>query len=320
MPIKLTQTITKLTLAFILGTLLFACKEKLAEFIFDISKTSQQTKYFYVSDGNKRISQTEKSYTIMLGNVVDSTVVTTHFGYDGKGLLRKESRQSDFEDEPELHFYTYNGIDSLISQITVNPDGDTTFIEKYKYFRDGRKTIFLRLLMTHLNENQDITESITKKQFDTTLYRNEFLYANGLCKSKIVYNKNNKPTEEILFEYQDRRLIKETYLTISKSYKLIEKVKYWNYSKSKIKPDFFSCDSKKDTVEKSINEFERESLVFTGALYDYGNTIIKNYYDKGRLIGSIDSDKKMNLKVTHSLRYDKNGFLAEEISYSESLD
>ena len=295
-------------------------KEKVAKLIFDASKMSNRTDYFYSYNSDRLLSQTEKTYTIMFGQVVDSMITQVDYEYDEKGLLIKEISQADFEDKPTIKIFDYDKNDSLISEISINQENDTTFWEVYKYFPDGRKTVFHRFLSMHFDPNQDIMEAMENKKLDTSLFRNEFEYAGDLCKTQRQFDKKGNLIKTINFDYNGTQLISETHLTYFNDMEIIEKVKTYDYSKSEINPDYFSIDVNNDTLEFKINIFNSEKLIKTAYMFDHGNVYNEEYYENGLLIGTIDYDKQFTMnKIIYLYEYDKDGILKAEKIYREKI-
>lgn len=311
----------KRVLILIIGILfLISCKEQVAKFLFDASKMSNQTKFFYKYDSEKLISQTEKYYTIMFGQVVDSMITYTDFKYNNKGLLFQEISKTGFQDKPTIEIYDYDGKDSLVSKISINPENDTTFWEEYKYYPDGKKTVFRRLLLMNFDPNQDYMEYMEVSKLDTSLFRNEFDYYGDLCKTQRQLNATGDLVRTINFDYSGTQLIKETHLTYFDDRAMKDKIKYYDYSKSEIKPDFYSLDFKNDTVEFCVNEFSNGFLVTSTESYGYGQNIHKTFFENEKEIGFISIDLNMNIKVVHSYEYYENGNVKKINSYIEDIN
>jgi len=131
-----------------------------------------------------------------------------------------------------------------------------------------------------------------------------------LCNTQRQYDKNGKLLKTIKFDFNDDALIKETHLTYFDDMEMTEKVKFYDYLKSKINPDFFSIDSKNDTIEISTHTFESEKSYKTANTFDYGKIIHEKYYENGLLIKNIDFDDQFKLNQTIQLyEYDKKGKL-----------
>ncbi len=311
----------KRNLIILIGILtLISCKEQVGKFIFDASKMSNQTKYFYKYDSDLLISQTEKDFTIMFGQVVDSMISQTNFEYDDKGLLIKEISQTDFEEKPTIKIYNYDKNDSLIKALSINQENDTTFWEIYKYYPGGKKTVFHRFLSMHFDPNQDFMEAMNNRKLDTVLYRNEFEYADELCKTQRQYDKNGKLLKTVDFDYNGTQLVKETHLTYYNDMDMTEKVKFYDYSKSNIKPDFYSLDTKNDTIELCVNEFTGGLLTISTESYGYGQNINKTFYKNEKEVGMIGVDLNMNFKIVDSYEYYENGKLKDIKSYNEEIN
>lgn len=313
----------KLTI-FLGIVLLIGCKsveEKVAKLVFDSSKLSNMTKYDYIIENDLVKSEIAKDYTLMYGQIVDSMIVRTDYYYNDKGLLIKETSKADFEEKPSFHIYEYDLKDSLILEMRINQDGDTTTWDEYAYFSDGRKTIFHRDIIPHFDPNQDIMTAMENPVMDTSLYRNEYDYKNNLCIKQSHYNNDGELLKTISFEYDIDKLTKEIHMTYFNSMELTEKTKYYDYSKSKINPDYFSIDLNNDTLEFKINTFDSEKLIKTAYMFDHGNVYSEEYYENGLLIGTIDYDKQFTMnKIIYLYEYDKDGILKTEKIYREKIN
>jgi hypothetical protein len=280
-----------------------------------MSKMSNQTKYFYKYDSNKLLSKIEKNYTIMLGQVVDSMIIQTNFVYDDKCLLTQEIAQTDYEEKPSLIIYDYDQNDSLISKIFISPEQDTIFWEEFNYYPDGKKTVFYRHLRLQFDPNKDFEEV---KRFDTTFYRNEFDYIGKLCVTQRQYDNKGSLIKTINFDRAGKKVLKEKHLLYYNDTDMIDRIKYYNYSKSAIKPDFFSLDFNKDTIESCTNEFVNGLLTSSIEMYN-GNFFHKTFYDAGREISVILMDRHSNQKFVEVYSYYENGDLKEVKSYNEEI-
>ncbi|MFB6320835.1 hypothetical protein [Saccharicrinis sp. FJH54] len=296
-------------------------KEKVAKIVIDSSKLSNITVYDYKFENEKIKSEIAKTYTLMFGQIIDSMIVQTNYKFNDKGLLIKETSKADFEEKPSFHIYDYDLKDSLILEIRINQDGDTTTWDEYAYFPDGRKTIFHRDIFPHFDPNQDIMTAMENPKMDTSFYRNEFEYKNNLCISQKRYNNEGRLLKTIIFEYDNNKLIKENHLTYFNSIELTEKIKFYDYSKSKTKPDYYSIDSNNDTLEFKINTFDPDKLTKIAYMNDYGNVYNEEYYEDGLLIGTIDYDKQFTMnKIIFIYEYDRNGILTTEKTYREKIN
>ncbi|BAX81473.1 hypothetical protein [Labilibaculum antarcticum] len=311
------KTILILTLGIIILT---SCKEQVTETLIDASKMSHQTKYFYNYESDKLISQTEKTYTIMFGQVVDSMLIETVFGYNNKGLLIKKKSQNNFEQKAELRMYDYDSNDSLILDMTINPENDTTFWNEYKYFSDGRKIVFDRKIIPSYFNNSALIENLASDTFDTIQYQYKYQYEGNICTHLKQYDSKNNLAKTIKFDYQNDLLIKETHLSYFNSLELLEKIKNYDYSKSEHKPDTYALDSENDTIEMSINEFYKDELLSTTDFFEYGNLIYKTLFESGKEISIIGFDRTTNNRSVDILDYYKNGDLKESKSYNEEIN
>ncbi len=290
---------------------LIGCKninDSIAKFVFDSSKMSTLVEYNYKYDSDKLISKTEMFYTYMYKQVLDSMLIRTDYLYNDKGLLIKETSRTNFEDSSSLYLYNYDSNDSLIQEMSINENGDTTIWNEYAYFPDGKKIIFHRSIMKHFDPNQDFKTAMENPKMDTSFYRNEYDFKNNVCISERQYNQKGELTKTINFEYENNKL-------------LIEKIRYYDYSKSEITPNYFSIDSKNNTLEFCINTFESNKLIKKANMYDYGKVYNEEYYKNGLLIGTIDYERQFTMnKVIYSYEYNEDGLLKTEKSYREKIN
>ncbi len=299
---------------------LISCKEQIAKTLIDASKMTVQTKYFYEYKSDRLISQTEKTYTIMFGQVMDSMISQTNFVYNDKNFLIQEIDKLDYEEKPTIKIYDYDTNDSLISKMSINPENDTTFWEVYKYFPDGKKTVFHRFLSIHLDPNQDFIEAMENKKLDTLFDRNEYKYIDNVCKIQRKYDIKGNLIKTVNIEYKGNKLFNETHLTYFNGIEMTEKIKFYDYSKSDTKPDFYSLNFNKDTIEFCVNEFDKDQLLYTTNLLDKGNLLYKSTFENGKEIKVISFDKLTNSRSIELRDYYKNGDLKELKSYIEGIN
>lgn len=311
----------KKLILFLCFPLLICCENinnSINKFAFDSSKLTTLTKYDYKYDSGKLTSETEIFYSYFNNQLTTSMLTKTDYEYNNKGLLIKETSKADFEDSPSFHLYHYDNNDSLKIEMRINNKGDTITWDEYSYFPDGKKRIFHRDILRHFDSNSDMTTSMENPKMDTTQYRIKYEVKNSKCTSQQQFNKKGELTKTVNFEYKNDKLIKETHFTIVKSLKVVEKITYYNYSKSKNTPDYFSLDSKNDTLEFCKNTFKLDKLFKKTTMYNYGKVYIEDYYVKGLLIGTIDFDREFSQnKITYIYEYNKNGLLMTEKSYRE---
>jgi len=296
-----------------------SCKEQIAKFLFDPSKVNTKTDYYYNYNSDRLVSSTEKTYTYLSGVVIDSMVLKIEYKYNDKGLLKQEITKADLRANNSFRLFDYNASDSLIRELTINSEGDTTRWKEYDYYPDGRKIIFNRDLMMHADPNLDFEKVIENKMLDTILYRNIYDYENKQCKSLKQFGKNSKPVRLIKYEYSNNKLTKEIQFSYLDTIGLLEKTKYYNYSKSEKTPDYFSLDSKNDTVESKIIIYDNVSTYAFEHL-DYGNFINETFSENGKEIGFIGTWNKNKFKTVESREYYDNGKLKSLKTYSENFN
>ncbi len=295
-------------------------KKQVGDFKFDASKVSEQMKYFYKYDSDKLMKEKEITYMLLFGQVVDSMIIETEYEYNDKQLLSREISKSDFEDKPTINAYEYDKRDSLICEISINAANDTTFWEVYEYYPDGKQIVFHRSLSMHWDQNQDFKATMESNIFDTLLYRNEFEYVGNLCKTQKQFDKKGNLIKSVNYEHSEERLIKEMHFIHFNDMTMMEMIKQYDYSKSEEKPDYFSLDSKNDTLQLCINEFSKGNLVKSTEIFDSGRNVVRSYYQNGMRIGMIGIDLNMNFKIYDSIEYYKSGEIKEIKTYNEELN
>lgn len=299
--------------------LLAGCKEKIEKFIFDASQMSTLSEYSYEYKSNKLIASKEITYHVMFGQKVDTMETLTTYEYDNKGLLKKKLSKTYFEELPSVRLFEYNSNDSLIREMEISPEKDTIYWDEYNCFPDGRKLIYRRFIHRHSEPNQDLLAFANTKDFDTIVHRMVYQYENNICKSSKEYDGKNNLTRIVEYDYDNDKLMKETYVSLIKSIELTESTKYYNYSKSDQFPDYCSLSSTNDTIGYCKNVFINDSLYSTTTVSDYGKMADKTFYKNGKIIGMIDVNKEMNFKITEAYSYYENGDLKEIKSCSEEI-
>lgn|GEM_PF-1429544 len=298
---------------------LSSCKEQVSDFFFDPSKISEHTTFIYHYDANRVMSQVSIFHMLMSGLVVDSMVTRTEFVYNNKGQLIREEEKTEISEEPTITEYHYAANDSLISEMTIRPEGDTSYWAVYEYFPDGRRMIFNRSLILHVEPEQDLGD-IDFSKYDTIQERNEFDYVGNECQVQREFDLQNNLIRTITFEYRNIELMKETHFTYLEDKKMIEKTKFYDYSKSSIKPDSYALDHRSDTIEVTRNEFKNGLLSSLIEAYDYGASVIKTFFEGDKEIGKISYDRQMKSKYVTLHEYYENGKLRETKSYLEELN
>lgn len=280
---------------------------------------SNLTQYSYDYVAGKLTSSNETIYTVMFGQVVDTLETLTNYEYDSKGLLRKELSKTALDENPSLQLFDYNSNDSLIREMTISPEKDTTFWNEYNYFPDGKKLVFSRHLIRHFDPDQDFLKQMENKKNDTTIYRLDYQYENGRCKSSKEYDKKNNLTHIIEYDYENGRVKMATHISLINALEITSKVQYFDYSKSELHPDYYCLDLNKDTVEYCKNEFVKHSISTKTEVFNYGKMADRTFFENGKRIGSIGIDKTMNFKTVESCSYFENGDLKEIKSYHEEI-
>lgn len=307
-------------LALIIGiVLLVGCKDIVSKMIFDETKLASKVEYSYVYKGEKLVSKTEKSYSILHGNIVDSMIVNVDFVYNKSGLIEKEVSKTSFMRKPLVNIFKYDLNDSLISSIKIDENNDTVSWTEYKYFADVRKVVFRRDLIPKLDIDLDIDNASQKESYDTISYRNEYDFEGNICNQLRQYDNKNKLAKIIRFKYDNDKLSTETHVTFFNSIELVEKTTYYNYSKSLEMPDYYSLDSKNDTLELQINKFEKDILISSIHGYNYGEFITQLFFENNKLSGAIELDRSTNLKRVDLYKYLDNGDLMEQLTYREKI-
>ena len=294
-----------------------SCKEQVEKFYSDTSKYSIINKSIYEYKLNKKESLTQITTVYFLGKLADSISIKTLYKYNKRNLLEKEIIDYNSENA-SVTLYAYNKIDSLLSEITIEPEGDTSFWREFSYFPDGRKTTFERFLMIKF-DNED-NNSNKRKSFDTIYERNEYNYNNKFCKTLKQFNRKGDLTNLVEYYYEKSRVSKEISYSFSNSIKILKKTKYYNYSKSDNFPDSYTLDTFNDTIEKCVNEFENYDLVTSTNYYNSGNEINKVLLKNGKVIMLVSIDKIENMKRIEFISYYSNGDEKESRIYREKIN
>lgn len=297
---KLRKLFINKTIVFFTGTLFFS---NCAGGIIKPGRMTNIVKYSYEYESEQLISHTEKSLTKLFGITIDSYLEKTNYLYNENGLLIKKIINNDFQNKPTIEFFDYNKNDSLILELRINNEGDTIIWTEYNYYPDGRKTIFHREIWPKM----DFTS--LNRQNDTTLFRYEYEYADNKCTTKNQYDKENNIISSIDYEYSDNRLDKEIHYKYLNSKKVLDKTKFYDYSKMINTPDYYTIDSKNDTVQRRINQFKKESAIYTIEKLNSDDMEHITYLKNGIEIKTIGTNKKMNNKAIHTYKYYKNGDL-----------
>ena len=294
---------------------LVGCREQITKFVFEDAKITHRSNYSYKYDGQRVKQRTERNYAILEG-MNDSMVIVTDYIYNEKGLLIQENTATiDDESGPDMKFYTYDANDSIVCELTINSDNDTTLRTEYKCFPDGRKMTFQRRLAPQIDFNISLIDFAKNKQYDTLYYHNEYDYSGDLCKAEKHFDRHGNMKNAIRFEYKDGRLHKEVYFSFPMGARLKIKEKFYDYSKSEVKPDFYSIDAKNDTMDLGVNVFQDGLLVYSTVAYGYGGLVNKTFYEENSKVGEITVSN--NMKVVEGFEYYENGDLKEERHYME---
>ncbi len=305
-------------LSIISLTLFSGCRDKIEKFVFDGSKVSENTSYYYEFKSDKLISKTEKTFIHMFGRIVDSMITKTTYEYDKKKLLIRANTY--YKQKPESEIYEYLSNDSLVNKTFISDEGDTTLWEKYAYFPDGRKTIFHKEITLHLAPDQDLKQAFEHKTYDTTTYWNEFEYADHFCKTIKQYDRNNILRKVVDFQYHNSKISKETYHSVVNNISVIGKTKYYYYSKSEKQPDSFALDPNNDTIESINRIFKNNDLVLETEINDYGIRTFKRFYEGGKKIGEIASGKNINHRIVDLYTYYPDGNKKQMLTYREKTN
>jgi hypothetical protein len=307
------------TFVILLGLFLISsCGDHLEKFVFDTTKVSTDTKYFYEYKSDRLQTELSKTYMLMYGKVVDSMITKTEYDYNKKGLLK--SKRTYYEKSPDIDLFEYDSNDSLCTKMMISPEGDTTFWEKYEYRPDGRKIKFHRYIVLHFDPNQDFREQLKNKTYDTSFYQSEFEYTNNLCQLERQFDQHKNLKRLIEYQHLKGLMIGEIHSAYLNNMKIIEKEKHYDYSKSDSKPDYYSLDSMNDTIEFCRNEFDNGKLVISTEISEHGNRIFKYFFENGLLIGQIAADKKRNFNSIDYNSYYENGKLKERKNYHEKIN
>ena len=169
----------------------FSCQEKIAKFLFDSSKINMISKYEYEYELTKLKSKTTRFYTLMYGSIIDSMISKTTYIYNTKGAVVKEITNSLGLNNPDIEIFDYDNKDSLTFHLYINTEGDTTLLERFAIFPDGRKAIFRKTVVLKMNPNLNFKDAFDNKTYDTIISRYEYTYNNNLCTLLKEFDKND---------------------------------------------------------------------------------------------------------------------------------
>jgi hypothetical protein len=294
---------------------LSGCKEKSKGFNFDLTKMTYLYKYQYEYEQDKKKSVLETTYYLKSGTIQDSTKIETLLEYNNKDLLIQEVSRVEKSDYPSYRLYNYNSEDSLESQFSINSSGDTMFWEEYKYFQGERKTVYHRTILVYYDYNVNPEE----EKYDTTFFKSNYEYKNDKLNSLTQFDFNDNLSKIVEFSYENGDLTIEKHFRIIGSEKALDKIKYYDYTKSKTHPDYFSLDINNDTVEYCKMEFEEGKPISNTEVSDYGDVLTKLYMEDGKEIGLEMFWFEMNQKAVDSYSYNERGDLNEMKSYEEEI-
>lgn len=302
-------------LALLLCTSLFACRQQTKESFLDDQKLFSTTDYTYVYENGRLTTQLEKT-TLYDGDApLDSFTHQTHFSYNAKGAIVQESTLLSRENVLFRKLYNYNAADSLVEELYISPENDTLTWEQFDYFPDGRKRTFWRFLMDAADA--DPTAASSKSAFDTSFSRYEHTFDADKHIKTIEYNQLGMPVKIILYEYEAGKLQRASHYLLQQELELLEKLTYYDYSKSYDLPDTYSITASNDTVEFVKHEFEAEELVKTSSLFDYGTVLQVEHFEKGliKMLSVVNAYNPENNQVL-LFEYYPNGDLKQSKGFT----
>jgi hypothetical protein len=310
----------KISLIILTLISIFGCKEvkeKVFNSFFDSSEMFMDYKYSYEYKSKKLISKTETILVFMRYLVVDTIKSKTFYEYNEKGLLQKETEKSIDNEIYSIKQYEYNSKDSLTLVYITRQDKDTTYIVKYDYYPDGRKIVFERYLFTHVDKGADFKTAIECKKFDTIFGRYEYEYKNQLCVFSKRYDIANQLVEIIEYEFENGNIKKKNVFGLFNSIKAIQSITYYDYSKSRSRPDSYTLNSENDTIALEKYYFKGAELKKSENYIVDKKEVIACFYNNGKKIGEIETRIKTRERFYYLHSYYNNGDLRETKSYRE---
>ena len=302
-------------LALLLCTSLFACRQQAKQSFLDDQKLFSIADYTYVYEDGRVTSHLEKNYMYDGDVFLDSFTHHTQFSYNAKGAIVQESTLLARENVSFRKLYNYNTADSLVEELYISPENDTLTWEQFDYFPDGRKRAFSRLLTT--TAGADPTAASSKSAFDTIYSRYEHTFDADKHIKTIEYNQLGMPVKIILYEHEAGKLQRASHYLLQQELELLEKLTYYDYSKSPDLPDTYSITASNDTVEFVKHEFEAEALVKTSSLFEYGTVLQVEHFEKGliKMLSVVDVYNPENNQVL-LFEYYPNGDMKRSIVYT----
>jgi len=288
-------------------------KEQVENFIFDISQinTKQLHKYAFYDDGKIKIDKTV-IYSYIAGTAVDSLVSTNEYSYNEKGLIEKIAGVEN--GDRKLKFYNYQ--DSLVVDLEVNKNNDTTFLEKTAYNSGLKSSIIRRVLLLKLPDFENPKED-DLRSFDTLFSKRKFVYQGKLLSKTYITDQKGKL--EIHHFYKNGIESKRETYSFIRGIRFLKETAHYDLENNR-NSDYTAISNEGDTLtsKKSIKQHD---LHIISSNYKNAGIQILEYYDlKGQLIGTIDINLKEKVKNIHSFSYDNKGNLLEEASYRQKLN
>jgi len=268
-------------------------------------------RYEFYSNGKIK-SDNAVSYTYMAGIPVDSTITKEYYKYNSMGKIFSITNLTD---STKL-IKSYNDLDSLISETKINVYGDTTYLSLTDY--ENGKVIKKsdRMLFVKLPKNFDNLKKEDLKNYDTLLFKTNFIYDGDLNTKSLSIDKNGKVTEETEYLYEGERQTKAI------TYSFLGDVKYvkqtTNFSTDDAKdPDYVTIGMQGDTIALKETIFKDDIRIVINSMIESNTQDFSYYNKKGQLIGTVLVYLNDKLKTVNSYTYDNKGNVIEEANYRE---
>lgn len=265
-----------------LAALVFSCKEKLSEFVYENFKTTGLEKHIYKYDPLGRINVDKQvNYRLVNGVRVDSSLSSKSYQYTKTGKLKQVTDKSEYDEDRRIYFYDEK--DSLTAEYLIRNDRDTILLRRLEYDDNGyRVSEILRWLHSRMAEAFDAND-LKNPKYDTTYYKTINIFEGTKQVGSKTFDQNGKLTDEKVTIYDG------LFSEIGKNYSFMDTIKFLNsqihydYSKSRRKPDYFIIDIQGDTTSFFKTFLNEKGEIFKSISSMSNDLVVLTFYDDRNL-------------------------------------
>lgn len=269
------------------------------------ANTTSRT-FFHIYEKGK-IASTHVMSTFYDGlQVTPMSSYTMLFSYNDKNLLIEERHVSEDGGLLTTKRYHYNRQDSLMSVVEVNKH-DTTLIEQFEVFPDGRKRVLIRQKRLSGDAANDDMEEVLH-------VRNTYVYHENQLWKSTQHDLVTGKVLDVNYIYQNGKLISELHKEKSEDGKRRDFTKKYDYTKSETLPDWALFDAQGDTVTMIIHLFSNGKLQQTSSYYFEAGLRQEEYFENGllkNLFACMVNDDKPHYKL--SFTHNEKGDVIQEL-------